>query len=178
MTPEVERPFLEEVVGTIAEATGRRPTGWMGPGLTETSHTPGILRELGITYGLDWCADDQPFPLNVDGMISVPYSVELNDINLFVTKSFTGEDFYRAVVDQVDRLHDEGAPSGRVMALALHPFVVGQPFRHKYLAKALEYVAAHEGVWLTTSDEIAAHYLETTSGSAHAGGAARTGSRV
>jgi len=158
MTPADERRFLKEVVATISAATGRHPKGWMGPGLTETFETPKILKELGLSYLLDWCADDQPFPLNIPGMISVPYAIELNDINLFVSKGFSGEDFYRAVVDQFDRLYADGAESGRVMALALHPFVVGQPFRHKHLARVLEYIASHEGVWLTTTDDIAAHY--------------------
>ncbi len=158
MNLEDERIFLQDVVETIAAATGRRPKGWMGPGLTETFESPRILKDLGLTYVLDWCADDQPFPLSVPGMISVPYSVELNDIALFVAKSFSGEDFYRIVVDQFDQLYKESAQSGRVMALALHPFVIGQPFRLKYLEKVLQYIASHEGVWLTTTDEIAAHY--------------------
>ena len=158
MNLEDERIFLQDVVETIAAATGRRPKGWMGPGLTETFESPRILKDLGLSYVLDWCADDQPFPLSVPGMISVPYSVELNDIALFVAKGFSGEDFYRIVVDQFDQLYKESAQSGRVMALALHPFVIGQPFRLKYLEKALQYVASHEGVWLTTTDEIAAHY--------------------
>ena len=158
MTPAEERGFLKEVVETITDATGRRPKGWMGPGLTETFETPRILKELGLSYVLDWCADDQPFALNVPGMISVPYAIELNDIALFVSKSLSGDDFYRAVVDQFDQLYEDSAESGRVMALALHPFVIGQPFRHKYLAKALEYIRSHKGVWLTTSDEIAEHY--------------------
>ncbi len=158
MNLEDERIFLQDVVETIAAATGRRPKGWMGPGLTETFESPRILKDLGLSYVLDWCADDQPFPLSVPGMISVPYSVELNDIALFVAKSFSGEDFYRIVVDQFDQLYEDSAQSGRVMALALHPFVIGQPFRLKYLEKALQYIASHEGVWLTTTDEIAAHY--------------------
>lgn len=158
MTPAEERVFLKDIVETIAAATGKQPKGWMGPGLTETFETPKILKDLGLSYVLDWCADDQPFPLNVPGMISVPYSIELNDIALFVSKSLSGEEFYRAVVDQFDQLYEDSAQSGRVMALALHPFVIGQPFRHKYLAKALEYITSREGVWLTSSDEIAAHY--------------------
>jgi len=158
MTPAEERVFLKDVVETIAAATGQRPKGWMGPGLTETFETPKILKDLGLSYVLDWCTDDQPFPLNVPGMISVPYAIELNDIALFIAKSFSGEEFYRAVVNQFDQLYEDSAQSGRVMALALHPFVIGQPFRHKYLAKALEYIASHEDVSLTTSDEVAAHY--------------------
>src|SRR5690349_746615 len=82
MAPDEERRFLKTVVETIARATGRRPRGWMGPGLTETFETPRILRELGFSYVLDWTSDDQPFALNVPGILSVPYSVELNDIGL------------------------------------------------------------------------------------------------
>jgi len=162
MTPAEERVVLKDIVETIAAATGQRPKGWIGPGLTETFETPKILKDLGLSYVLDWCADDQPFPLNVPGMISVPYAIELNDIALFIAKSFSGEEFYRAVVDQFDQLYKDSAQSGRVMALALHPFVIGQPFRHKYFAKALEYIASHEDVWLTTSDEIAAHYTSAS----------------
>lgn len=67
----------------------------------------------------------------------------------------------RAVVDQLDQLYEDSAQSGRIMTLALHPFVIGQPLRRKYLARALEYVSSHEGVWLTTSDEIAERYVKT-----------------
>jgi peptidoglycan/xylan/chitin deacetylase (PgdA/CDA1 family) len=157
LTPAEERATLDGIATTIAEATGQRPRGWMGPGLTETFETPAILRELGFTYVLDWCADDQPFALNVPGMMSVPYSVELNDVMLFVAHRMSGEAFYRTVIDQFDELYRNSEHSGRVMALALHPFVIGQPFRRKYLARALEYITAHEGVWITTSDEIAVH---------------------
>ncbi|MBZ4320434.1 polysaccharide deacetylase family protein [Streptomyces huiliensis] len=162
MSVEEERAYLTEVIGSIEKTTGQRPRGWMGPALTETFETPRLLAELGLDYVLDWTSDDQPYRLNVPGMLSVPYSVELNDIGLFVSKGLTGPDFVRIVKDQLDRLYEDSADSGRVMALALHPFVTGQPFRAKYLDQALEYVADHPGVWLTTSDEIADHYARTT----------------
>jgi peptidoglycan/xylan/chitin deacetylase (PgdA/CDA1 family) len=170
MEPSEERRFLSEVTETIASATGQRPKGWMGPGLTETFETPKILKKLGYSYVLDWTADDQPFKLNVPGMLSVPYSVELNDLSLFGAKGMTGDEFFRTIVDQFDQLYDDGAETGRVMALALHPFATGQAFRTKYLDKALEYIGSKEGVWLTTSDEIADFYaknvdqLNSTSG--------------
>jgi peptidoglycan/xylan/chitin deacetylase (PgdA/CDA1 family) len=162
MSPDDERAYLSDVVGTIERATGSRPKGWLGPALTETLQTPEILAELGLTYVCDWCCDDQPFSLNVKAgpMLSVPYSIEVNDIPLFVGKSLSGEDFYRIVVDQFDVLYAEAEESGRVMSLGLHPFVVGLPFRHPYLVRALEYILGHDGVWATTSDEIADHYLK------------------
>ncbi|WP_206505890.1 polysaccharide deacetylase family protein [Streptomyces chrestomyceticus] len=162
MSVEDERAYLTEVVGTIEAATGRRPRGWLGPALTETFRTPELLAGLGLDYVLDWANDDQPYRLNVPGMLSVPYSIEVNDISLFVGKSLSGPDFVRIVEDQLDQLYADSATSGRVMSLVLHPFVINQPFRHKYLDQALEHIANHPGVWLTTSDEIAEHYARTT----------------
>jgi peptidoglycan/xylan/chitin deacetylase (PgdA/CDA1 family) len=155
LAPESERSVLAEIVSTIEKATGQRPRGWMGPGLTETYQTPALLAELGLSYVLDWTNDDQPYRLNVPGMLSVPYTVELNDLGVFMMKGFTGPEFLQMFKDHFDQLYADSAASGRVMALALHPFVIGQPSRHKYLDLALEYVASHAGVWLTTSDEIA-----------------------
>lgn len=155
---EEERAVLTDVVDTIERATGTRPRGWMGPALTETRDTPRLLADLGLSYVLDWTNDDQPYPLRIPGMFSVPYSVELNDITMFVGARMSGPDFTRVLTDQFDQLFAESERSGRVMALALHPFVIGQAFRAKYLDQALEYVVNHPGVWLTTSDEIAEHY--------------------
>jgi peptidoglycan/xylan/chitin deacetylase (PgdA/CDA1 family) len=162
MTREAERAYLVEVVETIAKATGRRPQGWMGPALTESFETPSLLAELGLGYTLDWTNDDQPYELAVPGMLSVPYSIELNDVTMFAVKSYTGPEFQQAVCDQLDQLHAEAmaSDSGRVMALAVHPFSTGQAFRHKYFEQALAYVTGHEGVWLATSDEIAAAWRE------------------
>jgi peptidoglycan/xylan/chitin deacetylase (PgdA/CDA1 family) len=161
LTPERERVVLAETVAAIEKSTGQRPHGWMGPGLSETFHTPALLAELGLSYVLDWTNDDQPYRLNIPGMLSVPYTVELNDLGIFLSKGFTGPEFLRMFIDHFDQLYADAADSGRVMALALHPFVIGQPSRHKYLDQALEYVATHPGVWRTTSDAIAQHFLDT-----------------
>jgi allantoinase len=161
LTEEEERKELASIMSEISAATGRAPHGWMGPGLTETFRTPALLAELGLSYVLDWTSDDQPFRLNVPGMLSVPYTVELNDLAIFEMKGFTGPQFLQMFTDHLDQLYGDSANGGRVMALALHPFVIGQPSRHKYLDQALSYAASHPGVWLTTSDEIAAHYART-----------------
>jgi len=158
MTEDEERRVLTDIVDTIATATGQRPHGWMGPGLTETFHTPKLLAELGLSYVLDWTNDDQPYSLTVPGMLSVPYTVELNDLGL-AAKGTTGPEFVQMVRDQYEVLSAEG--NGRVMALALHPFVTGQAFRAKYFDQALAFLAAQPDVWLTTSDEIAEHYRGT-----------------
>jgi allantoinase len=158
MTEDEERVALADIVDTIERTTGQRPRGWLGPGLTETFNTPRLLAELGLDYVLDWTNDDQPYPLNVPGMLSVPYTVELNDLGLFTFHGMTGPDVLQLLKDQLDTLLAEGERGGRVMVLALHPFVIGQAFRARYLDQALEHITNHPGVWVATSDEIAAHY--------------------
>jgi len=164
MTLEQERAYLTDIVDTLKKSTGKSPKGWLGPALSETMNTPDLLEELGLTYLCDWCNDDQPYKLNTKGgkMISVPYSIEVNDIPLFVGKSLTGPDFAQIVKDQFDVLYEEGKKTGRVMCLALHPFVIGLPFRSKYLDEALRYIKGHRDVWFPTSDEIADWYQGKT----------------
>jgi peptidoglycan/xylan/chitin deacetylase (PgdA/CDA1 family) len=161
MDEESERSYLAEMVRMIESATGTRPLGCLGPALTETFNTPRLLRELGATYVLDWCNDDQPYPLALAGMVSLPYGIQLNDISLIVSRSYSGPEYVQMVCDHIDQLLDESSVAGRVMALPIHPFVINQPSLHRYLAQALEAVKAREGVWITTSDAIVSHYLTT-----------------
>jgi peptidoglycan/xylan/chitin deacetylase (PgdA/CDA1 family) len=162
MELEEERAVLGEVTDTIERHAGRRPRGWLGPALTETANTLELLAGLGYDYVCDWCCDDQPFPLRAGGdrMISVPYTVELNDIPIFLGKGAGGADFRDIVVDQFDVLYEQAGDGGLVMCVSLHSFLAGLPFRLKYLDEALAHIGSREDVWLATSDEIADWYLE------------------
>jgi peptidoglycan/xylan/chitin deacetylase (PgdA/CDA1 family) len=160
MQLDEERAYLREMHEVISQATGTPPRGWLGPALTETFNTPALLAELGYTYVLDWCCDDQPFDLTVEGMISVPYSVDINDITLYLGRNLAGEEYVRMVIDALDQLVQDGRDGpGRVLALPIHPFIVNQPSRHRYLDRVLTEIAARDDVWVTTSDAIADHYL-------------------
>jgi allantoinase len=153
--------LLQETVTEIEAATTIRPRGWLGPALTETFNTPRLLRDLGLTYVLDWACDDQPFPLTIPGMIAIPYDVETNDITSFLGRGMQGPEYEQMLLDQLEQLLAEGEATGKVMCLALHTFIIGQPFRFKYLKRALAQIASAPGVWLTTTDRIADHFLST-----------------
>lgn len=157
-----ERRVLSDIYAIVAQATGTHPKGWLGPALSETFNTPRLLRELGCTYLLDWCADDQPFHLAEPGMISVPYSLEINDIIIYLDRGMSNADYERTVMDQFDTLLTDSNTSGRVMALPLHPFLTGQPHRFPTLQRILRRIAQADEVWFTTSDEIADHFLAGT----------------
>jgi len=162
MDDETQQKVIREVVDTITEHTGKPPRGWLGPGLGETFNTLDFLAEAGIEYICDWVADDQPFRMRVKSgrMIGVPYSTEYNDIPLFLRKAYTPEQVHRMACDEFDILYQEGAQSGRVMALALHPFITGHPHRMKWFEETVKYITSHDQVWVTTAGEIADWYYQ------------------
>jgi len=162
MTEDQEREAIRTVIRTIRDATGKAPRGWLGPALAETFNTPDILAEEGIAYVCDWCNDDQPYTMKVrkGQLLSVPYGIELNDIPMFLEFKVTPDGFRRAICDQFDQLYAEGAETGRVMCIALHPFIIATPWRIKYLEQALQHILRHKDVWVTTAGEIADWYTK------------------
>ncbi|HUG78242.1 MAG TPA: polysaccharide deacetylase family protein [Burkholderiales bacterium] len=153
---EAERPIIQNAIDTIAQATGRKPRGWLGPALTETASTLDLLAEAGIEYVADWCNDELPYRMQTRSrpIVAMPYTLEIGDIPLFLERGGDGEGFYRMVVDQLEQLHAEGAKRPRVMSIAIHPFLIGHPFRARYLDKALRYIKRKKGVWIATAGEI------------------------
>jgi peptidoglycan/xylan/chitin deacetylase (PgdA/CDA1 family) len=152
-------------VAKIEQITGSKPRGWLGSGLQETWNTLDYLAASGIDYVCDWVNDDQPYLMDVGAgrMVSLPYSTEINDLPAFHRFFRSVEDFEAMIRRQFDTLYREGAESGRVMAIALHPFVIGMPHRIWALESGLDYIAGHDDVWFATGREIVDHYLASGS---------------
>jgi len=161
MAAEAERDAIRATVGRIAEATGNPPRGWLGAGLAETWNTLDYLAEAGIRYVCDWVNDDQPYLFEVGDppLVSLPYSVQTNDVPAYFDMKVSVPEFEMMLCRQFDTLYREGEASGRVMAIAVHPFVTGQPHRIGALDRALEYICSHAGVWRATGWEIVEHFL-------------------
>jgi allantoinase len=157
-----ERALIKEVVGTITKSVGKAPRGWLSPALSETMRTLDILAENGIEYVGNWVNDDQPYAMRVKkgSMIAMPYSVEINDIPALLDLHQSPETFGQMICDQFDVLYEDGAQTGRVMSICLHPFLVGYPHRSKYFAKALHHITSRQDVWLTTGSAIVDWYKE------------------
>lgn len=159
--PEDERRTIHNTFARIEQATGKRPAGWLSSGLQETWNTLDYLVEEGCRYVADWVNDDQPYTMTINGkpLVSLPYSLEINDKPAFEVHHRTAREFDTMIRHQFDVFYREGASSGRVMAIALHPYIIGVPHRIETLRSALNYICAHEGVWLATGAEIVNHYL-------------------
>jgi allantoinase len=160
--PGEEAGIIRRTLATIEKATGTRPVGWLGSGLQETWDTLDLLAAEGGEYVCDWTNDDQPYVMSLDDgrrLVSVPYSHEINDKPVFERQHRTADEFREMICRQFDVLYREGAESGRVMAIALHPYLTGVPHRIDAFAAALAHICRHERVWKATGAEIARHYL-------------------
>ncbi|MBU1209385.1 MAG: polysaccharide deacetylase family protein [Proteobacteria bacterium] len=157
-----EREVIRRTIKTIRDFTGKAPRGWMGPGLNETFDTPDILAEEGFEYVADWVNDDQPYPLKVKSgkLIAVPYTLELNDIPIYLVQHHRSPEIYERSRDAFDTLYREGAESARFMGIAVHPYISGAAHRIKYIDQILQYLKGQEGVLFMTGEEILDWYNE------------------
>jgi len=151
-----EREVIRKSINTIEAFTGKKVRGWMGPGLAETFNTPDILTEEGIEYVADWCNDDQPYEMKVKSgrLVSIPYTLELNDIPIYVVQHHRSAEIFDRARDQFDTLYQEGAHSARIMCISTHPYITGVPHRIKYYEMIFEYIRQFEGVLFMTGSEI------------------------
>lgn len=159
MEKAAEDACIRETRAAI-ESCGHKMRGWLGPGLTETWNTLDLLKQNGVEYVADWCNDDLPYRMN-NGLYSIPYTLEINDMPLFNNPSISILDYERRVRDSFDTLYEEAGTNGRAMCIALHPFLIGAAHRIKYLDRALAYIASHEGAWFATGSEIIEAYKKS-----------------
>jgi hypothetical protein len=100
--------------------------------------------------------DEQPVPLRTRAgeIVSVPYTVEINDVVMSAVQQQPSDEIYRRGRDQFDRLYLDGLKAPRVMAISIHPYLTGVPHRIKYLEMLYDYILGHEGVVMWTGAEI------------------------
>ena len=159
---------IADTMRAIADLTGRPPRGWESPGLTETDDTLDLLAEAGIEYVADWVLDEQPVPLRTRAgpIISVPYTVEVNDVVVSAVQQHASDEMLRRGRDQFGRLYLDGAQAPRVMAISIHPYLSGVPHRIKYVEQLYDYILGHDGVVMWTGSEILDWYRSQQPGGA------------
>jgi allantoinase len=162
---EDQAAAIRQTVQAIRDFTGKPPRGWESPGLAETEDTIDLLAEAGIEYVADWILDDQPVAIKTrtGEMVSVPYTVELNDVVISAVQGHTSAELLQRGRDQFDQLYKEGATIPRVMAISLHPYLTGVPHRIRYLEALYDYILSHDGVAMCTGGEILDIYKDQAS---------------
>ncbi len=157
-----EKALIEEATEVILHHTGTPPQGWLSPWISESRLTPDLLKEAGYTYDMNWPCDDQPIWMQTRAgpLLSVPYPMEINDSAAHLTRRHTAVDFAQIAIDQFDQMVELCDQQPLVMGLALHTFVMGQPFRLHHLRNILTHIVKHPKanmVWFARSGEIASY---------------------
>ena len=161
---EDQRKAIRDTVDAIRAFTGVAPVGWESPGLTQTEETLDLLAEAGIGYVADWVIDDLPTRIDTPygPILTVPYSVETNDIVVFALQHQTSDMFLKRGIDQFARLYREGARNARIMAISVHPYITGVPHRIGYLEALVDHIKDHDDVVFMTGAQIADWYRDQT----------------
>ena len=153
---EDESEDIRKTTDAIEAFTGRPPRGWLGPGLTETWNTPDLLKKMGYDYVCDWVLDDQPVVLRTahGPLVNVPYTQECNDVAMMLIQHHKASEYRDRAIDQFEQIYADSKDSARVMALVVHPYIMGAPHRLRYFREALQHIAAKPDVAWWTGEQI------------------------
>ncbi|MFN3614501.1 MAG: polysaccharide deacetylase family protein [Rubrimonas sp.] len=160
MDPAAEAAMIAHCAARIAQAEGAPPKGWLSPWIAESPVTPDLLAEAGFRYTLNWCMDDQPVWMTTRAapLLAIPYPQEVNDIPAIVARKDGAAQFADMIIDNFDEMLEQSARQPLVMGVALHPYILGQPYRLRQLRRAITHIAAHrDRIWVTTAGAIDAH---------------------
>ncbi|MDQ0316879.1 polysaccharide deacetylase family protein [Amorphus orientalis] len=157
-----ERAVIRRTLDTYEKVVGEKAKGWLSSSLRSTLNTIDILADEGLIFVTDLLNDDQPYLVKTRSgrpMVSIPYTSEVNDFS-FLRQGLTVDTGFQMFKEQFDWLYAEGAKSGRIMNIGLHPHVIGQPFRIRALRDFIRYAKTFDGVWFASREEIAEWYLQ------------------
>ncbi|MGF1536287.1 MAG: polysaccharide deacetylase family protein [Elainellaceae cyanobacterium] len=171
LSEAAEAALIAETTEVLTQHEGKAPQGWLGPWIAQSHLTPDLLQEAKYPYLLDWCCDDQPIWFNTrqGRILAVPYSQEVNDIPAIAVRRTSAVDFADMIIDQYEEMKQQSQQQPLVYGIALHPYIVGQPFRLRHLRRSLEHIAkdaarSSDLVWVTHPGEIAQHIYSLPEG--------------
>ena len=156
MTEAEERAYIKQSIHGLKHITGQAPLGWLGPEYGESTRTPRLLEEAGIRFVCDWTNDEQPYCMTTpkNQLFALPISLELDDVNALWERHMDIERYGRLLKESFDGLYEDGENNGRLLAINLHPWLIGQPFRVGYLEDALSHMMNRDGVWSASGSSI------------------------
>ena len=163
---EDQRAAIRQTAEAIRTVTGKKMRGWESPGLTETYDTIDFLAAEGVEYVADWVLDDQPCEIATASgpIVSIPYTVETNDITMMALQHHAAEEMLRRSIDQFDRLYEESGTITRVMCVSLHPYISGVPHRIKYVEQLYDYMQRRPDVLFWTGEQVLDWYKAARKG--------------
>ena len=155
-----EQALVERSLQTLRTATGQAVQGWLSPARSQSRNTPDLLAAQGVRYMGDWLNDDMPYEFRTKQgkLVALPLSLELEDRFIIQDNLHSEWKYAQQVEDACDYLLVEAEQSGhgRLLALSIHPWLLGQPHRIGALQRVLKHLAERTGVWSASASDIVA----------------------
>ena len=158
--PDLESERVRTTCEILRKATGQAITGWLSPGKSQSFRTPDLLAQNGIRYMCDWVNDDMPYSVDTahGSLVALPLSTELEDTFVLLNNQHSEQSYLEQVQDACGFLLREAeTKGGRLLALSIHPWLMGQPHRIGKLDKMLSHITSQKGIWSAPASEIIAH---------------------
>jgi peptidoglycan/xylan/chitin deacetylase (PgdA/CDA1 family) len=158
---EQEAEQIDSTLDALRQVSGQPVSGWLSPGRNESENTPELVAERGVRYLCDWVNDDMPyrFRTGAGDLVALPLSTEIEDRFVLQNNLHPEQSWVEQVCDAGDLLLQEAEQQGgRLLALSLHPWLLGQPHRIGKLEALLDYLLAQDGVWSATPADIVEHW--------------------
>ena len=167
LAADEERAIVEKALATLRERTGQAVEGWVSPARSQSRHTPDLLAAQGVRYMGDWINDELPYAFNTESgqLVALPLSLELDDQFLIGANLHSEWEYATQIIDACDYLAAEAAETGhgRLLALSVHPWLMGQPHRIAAFESVLEHLAGCGSIWSASASEIVAAWRDQTS---------------
>jgi peptidoglycan/xylan/chitin deacetylase (PgdA/CDA1 family) len=163
-----QKSIIAKSMDIIEKSVGKRPSGWFGPGLTQTLETMDLLAEAGVKYIGDLVLDDQPVTVStIHGpIVALPYNFEIHDIAQQMIQYQDSQSYAQRAIDAFDWLYEEACvedgPGVRVLSFAVHPYISGQPHRIRYVQEAIAHMTSKPGVVVWDGEQILDWFLKET----------------
>lgn len=157
----LEGDHIARAIELHTQVTGSPPLGFY-QGRSSENTTQLAMTQGSLLYSADTYADELPYWIEgANGpFLMVPYTLDANDMRFSTPAGFdTGDDFFCYLKDSFDLLYAEGENAPRLLSIGLHNRLVGRPGRAAALARFLDYVRAHDRVWVARRIDIARHWI-------------------
>ncbi len=69
-------------------------------------------------------------------------------------------EFYERAMDQFEQIYADAKDPARVMAISVHPYIMGAPHRAKYFRRIFEKIREKRGVLFWTGEQILDWFLK------------------
>ncbi len=160
--PDAQRTYIKAVLDSIEKSTGKRPTGWSSPSVFPNAETFAATAAEGIRYTLDGMDSDilSKLATTPQPLLLIPYPPQIVDMGQYLSRTKEASDLEKLWIDYVTELAREAeadpAREATIVAIGIHPFVVGTPAGAAALRRVLENFKAQKQVWIADTDEVAA----------------------